>query len=101
MLKRLLLTLSITLGLLSTNLSAKAKPELIFYCGITMVKPMKVIASHIEKTQNCTIKIVQGGSADLYSSLKFSKEKYLLNLATGISVYEYPVFSRISKSELL
>ena len=60
---------------LFTNISyAKEKPTLLFYCGITMVKPMKVISKHIEKTQNCTIRIIQGGSKDLYQSLAFSKK---------------------------
>ena len=52
---------------------ASAKDNLIFYCGITMVKPMKKIATLIEKKYNCTINIMQGGSQDLYDSLKFSK----------------------------
>ena len=52
----------------------QAKPTLIFYCGITMVKPIQEIAKIIEKRYNCTIKISQGGSKDLYESLKYSKQ---------------------------
>ena len=48
--------------------------ELLFYCGITMVKPMHKIATIIEKKYNVKIKIIQGGSGDLYDSLKASQK---------------------------
>ncbi len=67
MIKKILLTI-----LLISSL-ASAKDNLIFYCGITMVGPMQKIATLIEKKYNCTINIMQGGSKDLYDSLKFSK----------------------------
>ena len=51
-----------------------AKDELLFYCGITMVKPMHKIANIIEKKYNVKIKIIQGGSGDLYDSLKAAKK---------------------------
>jgi len=51
-----------------------AKDELLFYCGITMVKPMHKIATIIEKKYNVKIKIIQGGSGDLYDSLKASQK---------------------------
>ena len=58
-----------------SNLQAKNnKTTLLLYCGITMVKPMKEIAKIIEKKHHCNIKISQGGSKDLYESLKFSKK---------------------------
>ena len=47
--------------------------QLIFYCGITMVKPMSVIAKIIEKKYNVKINILQGGSGDLYDSLSIAK----------------------------
>lgn len=60
--------------LFSTSLQANSsKPTLIFYCGITMVKPIKEMAKIIEERYNCTIKISQGGSKDLYDALKYSK----------------------------
>jgi molybdate transport system substrate-binding protein len=73
MLKRLM---KVTLALLiAVSYSyAKEKPTLLFYCGITMVKPMKEISKIIEKQENCKIDIIQGGSKDLYASLKLSKE---------------------------
>jgi molybdate transport system substrate-binding protein len=39
-----------------------------------MVKPMQELATEFEKANNCTIKIIQGGSEDLYDSLKLSKQ---------------------------
>jgi len=56
------------------TLFLSAKEELLFYCGITMVKPMSKIASIIEKKHNIKIKIIQGGSGDLYDSLSSSKK---------------------------
>ena len=61
------------ISLLTTFSYAKEKPSLLFYCGITMVKPIKEISKIIEKKYNCTIKISQGGSKDLYNSLKLSQ----------------------------
>ncbi len=61
------------LTLFYTFLNANPKPTLIFYCGITMVKPIKEMAKVIEKKHNCTIKISQGGSQDLYDAIKYSK----------------------------
>jgi molybdate transport system substrate-binding protein len=57
-----------------SSLLAKQKPVLLFYCGITMVKPMVEISKIIEKKYNCEIKIIQGGSEDLYQSLSYSKK---------------------------
>lgn len=64
------------IAILSLNLSlwAEQKPELLIYCGITMVKPIKEMAKIIEEKHNCTIIISQGGSKDLYDSLKLSKK---------------------------
>jgi molybdate transport system substrate-binding protein len=62
------------LSLFTVSLFSAQKPNMLFYCGITMVKPMQEIATIFEKKNNCTIKIVQGGSEDLYDSLKLSKK---------------------------
>jgi molybdate transport system substrate-binding protein len=70
--KKVLLTLLFLVGFIS-NVYAATKPTLLFYCGITMVKPMKEISKIIEKKHDCIIKINQGGSKDLYDSLKHSK----------------------------
>jgi len=66
--KILIATILLTLSLFASN-----KPLLRFYCGITMVKPMKIIAKKIEQKYNCKIEIIQGGSKDLYQSLSYSK----------------------------
>ncbi len=58
--------------LISTTLYAN-KQDLIIYCGITMVKPIKEIAKIIEKENGVNILISQGGSKDLYDQLKASK----------------------------
>jgi len=73
MFKLLLKSLAIV-SLFTGSMFAAAKPNMLFYCGITMVKPMQEIATIFEKKNNCTIKIVQGGSEDLYDSLKLSKK---------------------------
>jgi len=73
MFKKVLFTL-LAMATLSTATFAQNKPTLIFYCGITMVKPMMEISKIIEKKHNCTIKIIQGGSKDLYDALALSKK---------------------------
>ena len=72
MLRNLLVSI-VTITALISSAVAKEKPELLFYCGITMVHPMSEIARNIEKKENCKIKILQGGSQNLYNSLKSSK----------------------------
>lgn len=50
------------------------KPCLLVYCGITMVKPMREVAKLVEQDRNCKVTMMQGGSEDLYQSLKLSKK---------------------------
>ena len=69
-----LLAIFILVSVVTSSGFSKSKPILLFYCGITMVKPMTEISKIIEKKYNCTIKIIQGGSKDLYQSLAFSKK---------------------------
>ena len=52
----------------------EAAKELLLYCGITMAKPMSEIAREFEKSHNVKITISQGGSEDLYQSLKSSRK---------------------------
>lgn len=54
------------------GLAQTGKPELLLYCGITMVRPMTEIATLFEKRENVKITIAQGGSEDLYQSAKKS-----------------------------
>ncbi len=49
------------------------KPELLVYCGITMIAPMAEIAAIIEKQENCKITITKGGSGNLLKSIKANK----------------------------
>jgi molybdate transport system substrate-binding protein len=59
--------------LLSGNAFAQnAKPELLLYCGITMVHPMTEIARVFETRENVKLSIAQGGSEHLYQSAKKS-----------------------------
>jgi len=48
--------------------------ELIFYCGITMAKPMAEIAQKFEKKYNIKVKIIPGGSKTLLETIKKSKK---------------------------
>ena len=48
------------------------KPELLIYCGITMIAPMSEIAAIIEKQENCHIHITKGGSGNLLRSILLS-----------------------------
>jgi len=63
--------LSLTL-LVSTSARAENPPELLVYCGITMVRPMTEIARRFETMEPVKITLAQGGSEDLYQSLKRS-----------------------------
>ena len=70
----LVLTVSFLLtGCNNSQQEVNNKPHLLIYCGITMVKPVKELASQFEQNNNCTITITQGGSEDLYQSLHFSR----------------------------
>jgi len=55
------------------NSQVKEHAELLFYVGITMVKPMTELANRFERKEGVKIKILQGGSEDLYQSAKSSK----------------------------
>jgi molybdate transport system substrate-binding protein len=59
-------------GLAGTAFAQSAKPELLLYCGITMVRPMTEIAQLFETRENIKLTIAQGGSEHLYQSAKKS-----------------------------
>jgi len=50
------------------------KKEILAYIGITMAKPMAEIARAIEKKHGVSVIITQGGSEDLYQSLKAAQK---------------------------
>lgn len=56
------------------SLSFAANSELLIYCGITMVRPISEMAAEFEKQHGLKVNISQGGSEDLYKSLKASKK---------------------------
>lgn len=75
-LSRFLLAASATLVAAASNaaFAAADRAELLLYCGITMVRPMTEIARQFEARENVKINIAQGGSEDLYQSLKKSAQ---------------------------
>jgi molybdate transport system substrate-binding protein len=48
----------------------QTRPELLVYCGITMVRPMGEIAQLFEKREGVKVTMAQGGSEDLYQSAR-------------------------------
>lgn len=64
--------LSLFVLLLQAAVAQAAKPELLIYCGITMIRPMTEIARQFEQLDNVKVTLAQGGSEDLYQSLKKS-----------------------------
>lgn len=50
------------------------KQEILVFIGITMAKPMAEVALFIEKKHGVSVIITQGGSEDLYQSLKTAKK---------------------------
>ncbi len=47
--------------------------ELLIYCGITMIKPMREIANVIERQESCKITITKDGSGNLLKSIRLNK----------------------------
>ena len=74
-------------GLLLTGANAaesQKPPELLIYCGITLVRPMTEIARLFEQKENIKITLAQGGSEDLYQSARKSQtgDLYLMGEPT-------------------
>ena len=83
---------------------AEAK-TLIFYCGITMRKPMQEIAKKFEKIYKTQIKIIPGGSKSLLLTIKKNKnadlylpgsEGYILSNKDMFIEYKYVGFNKLS-----
>lgn len=49
------------------------KPELLIYCGITMGKAIQELADRFEQNESCLVKIIQGGSGNLYRSILINR----------------------------
>ncbi len=73
---RVVTTIVLSLVLAACGDTGKDSPnqsELLLYCGITMVHPMTEIARIVEQEKGVKITVSQGGSEDLYQSLKSSR----------------------------
>ncbi len=74
MTKQIWVFVAVAIFLLTGCKDKKSNPqdnssEMLIYCGITMVKPIKELSKIFKKRYNCKVDIVQGGSEDLYQSL--------------------------------
>jgi molybdate transport system substrate-binding protein len=56
------------------NPEIKERPELLIYCGMTMISPMMEIAKIIEQEKNCTIEFIYGGSLHLKRAIDANKQ---------------------------
>lgn len=72
MLTSLLRLATLALLLIGQVQAQSARPDLLVYCGITMIRPMSEIAQAFEKRENVKISLAQGGSEDLYQSARKS-----------------------------
>lgn len=57
----------------SPDAARTSDANLLIYCGITMLHPIRAIAATFEAETGATVTISQGGSEDLYKSLKASR----------------------------
>jgi molybdate transport system substrate-binding protein len=48
--------------------------EMLIYCGITMIQPVREIAQNFEKQNKCIVKIIKGGSGDLLKAIERSQK---------------------------
>lgn len=53
--------------------AATAQQPMLLYCGITMVRPMTEIAALFEKAHGVKVSIAQGGSEDIFQSVRQGK----------------------------
>lgn len=68
--------LAVLIGLLISAVAADARqpqPQLLIYCGTTMLRPMQELARLFEQREKVKVRFVQGGSADLYKSAAKSR----------------------------
>lgn len=70
---RFALALSMFLFGSGPGMADPARKEILIYCGITMIRPMTEIARMFEQREPVKITLAQGGSEDLYQSLKQSR----------------------------
>ena len=70
-LNRFILVLSLLAA--GPALAEPARTDMLIYCGITMIRPMTEISRAFEQRESVRITLAQGGSEDLYQSLKKSQ----------------------------
>ncbi len=58
----------------SKSTEPEEKENLLIFCGITMIPPMQELAKEFEQIHSVNITLTQGGSQDLYDSIKLSGE---------------------------
>ena len=78
-----------------------SKKELLIYCGTTMAPTIRQLADMFEQNEHCTVKIIRGGSGNLYRSIKINQvgdlylpgsESYIEKLrAEGVIVASQPI----------
>lgn len=66
-------SLAAALALAPTVARSGPPNEILIYCGITMVKPVKELAGLFEARTGVKVTISQGGSEDLYEALKLAR----------------------------
>ncbi len=49
-------------------------PEILCYCGITMILPMREVARQFEKDEHCRVKFIIDGSGNLYKILTINQK---------------------------
>ncbi len=52
----------------------KTRPQLLMYCGITMIQPMQEVADAVSAKENCDIQLTKSGSGNLLESVRLLKE---------------------------
>ena len=70
----LLLLCGILLSSCQSETPPKPPPNMLIFCGITMIKPMMEIATLIESRENIKIIITKGGSGNLLKSIVFNQK---------------------------
>lgn len=70
---QLIRVISLLLAAITVTTPQAAENDLMIYCGITMVRPVTELARTFEQRHGTKITISQGGSEDLYQSLKKSQ----------------------------
>lgn len=58
---------------LSASAAGAADCELVVYCGMTMVKPMAMIAAKFEEQEKCSVRIAKGSTSELMSRILSNK----------------------------